>query len=149
MPEPRSPMASFAQSVHNIIDGPVTWFRETIVEPNQKKQAWYHQRFQRVPTIDQCYTDDAVCRLKPTSSSADCTLYEAPDHMKKCKPILEQYEKAAENWFINANGDLGGYANAKSAYMKQKHRLIWERRHGPVGSGMKSEEASASPAAEE
>ena len=21
--------------------------------------------------------------------------------------------------------------------MKQKHRMIWERRHGPVGSGMK------------
>lgn len=39
-----------------------------------------------------------------------------------------------------ADGDLGGYANARSAYMKQKHRLIWERRHGPVGSGMKTEE---------
>lgn len=23
------------------------------------------------------------------------------------------------------------------AFMKQKHRMIWERRHGPVGSGMK------------
>lgn len=21
--------------------------------------------------------------------------------------------------------------------MKQKHRMIWERRHGPVGTGMK------------
>jgi len=40
-----------------------------------------------------------------------------------------------------SDGDLGGYANAKTAYMKQKHRLIWERRHGPVGSGMKEEAA--------
>lgn len=93
-------------------------FTESIVEPNQKKQAWYHQRFQRVPTIDQCYTDDAVCRFEADQQFRrdrmveneivsilrqrfeDCTLYEAPDHIKKCKPILEQYEKAAENWFI-------------------------------------------------
>lgn len=35
------------------------------------------------------------------------------------------------------DGDLGGYGTAKTCYMKQKHRLIWERRHGPVGTGMK------------
>jgi NADH dehydrogenase (ubiquinone) 1 beta subcomplex subunit 10 len=43
--------------------------------------------------------------------------------------------------FFKKDGDLGGYANAKHCYMKQKHRLIWERRHGPVGSGMKSDQA--------
>lgn len=30
--------------------------------------------------------------------------------------------------------------------MKQKHRLVWERRHGPVGSGMKTEETTAAAA---
>lgn len=34
---------------------------EKVVEPNQKKYPWYHQQFRRVPTIDQCYTDDVVC----------------------------------------------------------------------------------------
>lgn len=38
------------------------------------------------------------------------------------------------------DGDLGAYYDAPTAYMKQKHRLIWERRHGPVGTGMKTEE---------
>lgn len=38
------------------------------------------------------------------------------------------------------DGDLGGYGDAKAAYMKQKHRLIWERRHGPVGGGMKQQD---------
>lgn len=33
--------------------------------------------------------------------------------------------------------------------MKQKHRLIWERRHGQVGSGMKTEEVSSSFTVEE
>lgn len=158
MPEARSPLGAFAQSVNNMFDGPVTWFRETIVEPNQQKYAWYHQKFRRVPTIDQCYTDDVVCRFEADQQFRrdrmvdnevvtilrqrfeDCVMYETPDHMEKCKPVLEQYEKAAENWFIKY-GDLGGYANAKSAYMKQKHRMIWERRHGPVGSNKKQDAA--------
>ncbi|KAM7352128.1 NADH dehydrogenase (ubiquinone) PDSW subunit [Cochliomyia hominivorax] len=160
MPEARSPLAAFADSLHNMLDGPVTWFRESIVEPNQKKYAWYHQKFRRVPTIDQCYTDDVVCRFEADQQFRrdrmvdneivtilrqrfeDCTMYEAPDHVEKCKNILEQYEKAAENWFIKY-GDLGGYTNAKAAYMKQKHRLIWERRHGPVGSNKKTDASSA------
>lgn len=66
-------------------------------------------------------------------------MYEAPDHAEKCKNVLKQYEEATANWFTKY-GDLGGYHNVKTAYMKQKHRMIWERRHGPVGSGMKSEE---------
>lgn len=37
-----------------------------------------------------------------------------------------------------SDGDLGVYGSVKDAYMKQKHRLIWERRHGKVGSGMKT-----------
>lgn len=27
MPEARSPLAAFADSLHNMLDGPVTWFR--------------------------------------------------------------------------------------------------------------------------
>lgn len=38
---------------------------------------------------------------------------------------------------FSLDGDLGAYTNAKAAYMKQKHRMIWERRHGPIGSGTK------------
>ena len=42
------------------------------------------------------------------------------------------------NDFIHfADGDIGTFDSALTAYMKQKHRLIWERRHGPVGSGMR------------
>lgn len=35
------------------------------------------------------------------------------------------------------DGDLGATGKARECYMKQKHRLLWERRHGKVGSGMK------------
>lgn len=35
------------------------------------------------------------------------------------------------------DGDLGAYADARKAYMKQKHRMIWERRHGPLSEHTK------------
>lgn len=30
----------------------------------------------------------------------DCVMYEQPDHERKCRALLDQYEKGAENWFI-------------------------------------------------
>lgn len=90
---------------------------ESVVEPNQQKYPWYHEKFRRVPSIDTCYTDDFVCifeandqfkRDKLVDSEIvnilrkrfeDCILYEAPDHLVKCKPLLDTYEKASENWF--------------------------------------------------
>uniref|UniRef100_A0A7R9JUD8 NADH dehydrogenase [ubiquinone] 1 beta subcomplex subunit 10 n=1 Tax=Timema genevievae TaxID=629358 RepID=A0A7R9JUD8_TIMGE len=131
-----------------------SFLTEKVVEPNQKTYNWYHQKFRRVPTIDECYTDDAVCymeaneqfkRDKSVDSEIlsilrqrfeDCVLYEAPDEKVKCKHLFDQYNDATESWFTKY-GDLGAYTNVKSAFMKQKHRMIWERRHGPVGSGMK------------
>ena len=42
-------------------------------------------------------------------------------------------------WYCFTDGDLGAGFNVRDAFMKQKHRLLWERRHGPVGSGMKKD----------
>lgn len=47
------------------------------------------------------------------------------------------------------DGDLGFYGTAVAAFMKQKHRLIWERRHGKIGSGRKDLEADSANAADE
>jgi len=40
---------------------------------------------------------------------------------------------------VPLDGDIGPMASTEQAYMKQKHRLLWERRHGPVGTGMKTD----------
>jgi len=153
-PTGRSPLQRFVDSLSNAVDSPIIWFREKIVVSNQKDYPWYHQKFRRVPTIDECYTDDPVCiqeaqlqfkRDKFVDNEVlsilrqrfeDCVLYESPDHKVKCQPLFHQYNEAAENWFIKY-GDLGAYGKVEDAYMKQKHRMIWERRHGPVGTGMK------------
>ena len=37
---------------------------ETVVEPNRADHVYYHQKFRRVPTFDECYTDDMVCRFE-------------------------------------------------------------------------------------
>ena len=48
--------------MNTIVTGPVRWFRETVVEPNQGPEyPYYHRRFRRVPTIDECYLHDYVC----------------------------------------------------------------------------------------
>ena len=42
---------------------PVYWFREKVVEPMRgEPQAWYHRKYPRVTGIEDCYTEDVVCR---------------------------------------------------------------------------------------
>ncbi|XP_008551749.1 NADH dehydrogenase [ubiquinone] 1 beta subcomplex subunit 10 [Microplitis demolitor] len=142
----------FADAVQNILETPVIWFREKIVEPNRKVYPWYHQKFRRVPTIDECYTDDYVCiyeanvqyqkdRMVDSEIVAilrnryeDCVLYN--QEIKACDNLYEILEEASADWCAK-HADLGPQPDAREAFMKQKHRMVWERRHGPVGSGMK------------
>ena len=48
------------------------------MEPNRKEYNWYHQQFRRVPTIDECYTDDVVC------------IYEADQQFKRDRLVDSQ-----------------------------------------------------------
>ena len=62
-------------------------------------------------------------------------LTEGSNHV--CKPLYDTYEKAAKNYFIKY-GEISRYSGrVEEALMKQKHRMMWERRHGPIGTGMK------------
>ncbi|EFN83152.1 NADH dehydrogenase [ubiquinone] 1 beta subcomplex subunit 10 [Harpegnathos saltator] len=146
----------FFNTVFNVIDTPAAYFREKIVLPNQKKYPWYHQKYRRVPNIDECYTHDIVCYTEANiqfkrdklvddeilyilrSRFEECAWYHGSDDMNLCDDIRKTYEDASTAWFMKY-GDMGVTLNVKDAYMKQKHRMIWERRHGPVGSGMKED----------
>lgn len=87
----------------------------------------------------------------------ECQTYYGKDKNKYCAKEINDYEDAATNFFIRCesvcqviafsvlsfdwfywdviipDGDLGAGGTVIDAYMKQKHRMIWERRHGPVG----------------
>uniref|UniRef100_A0A481SXL3 NADH dehydrogenase [ubiquinone] 1 beta subcomplex subunit 10 n=1 Tax=Liposcelis bostrychophila TaxID=185214 RepID=A0A481SXL3_LIPBO len=139
--------------VFNCIDAPVTWWREKVVEPNRKTYYWYHRRYPRVPTVDQCYTDDHACiyeadqqflRDKKVDMAIlrilrkryeNCLWYETNADRDRCKYMLDELEENVVNFFIKY-GELGWTQRSIGAYMKQKHKMVWERRFGPVGSGM-------------
>ncbi|XP_014240875.1 NADH dehydrogenase [ubiquinone] 1 beta subcomplex subunit 10-like [Cimex lectularius] len=59
-----SPFMRFCFGVVSMVEGPVVWFRKNIVEPNRKEYNWYHEKLRRVPTIDQCYDDDPLCKFE-------------------------------------------------------------------------------------
>ena len=47
----------------SVVFGPVYWLRKNVVEPMKgEAYPWYHRRFNRVPGIEDCYTEDVVCR---------------------------------------------------------------------------------------
>lgn len=143
-PPPRNGFEKLCNSVYNLWDAPVTWFREKVVEPNRAQYYWYHRKYPRVPEIDECSTNDIMCRYEANEQYKrdrdidtkilqllmrrrdDCMFYESPD-TDKCKPLAEAYTEAEVNWFIRY-GDLGPHTDVLNAFMKQKHRMVAERR---------------------
>ena len=56
-------MTLVCRALDTFVFGPVYWLREKVVEPLKgESYPWYHRRYPRVPSIDECYTDDLVCR---------------------------------------------------------------------------------------
>lgn len=75
------------------------------------------------------------CELTPNSTreaSENCPL--------NCSLSVVKVSKLLEMSVVGVDGDLGYFHNVQRAFMKQKHRMVWERRHGPVGSGMRTKE---------
>ncbi|CAJ0575433.1 unnamed protein product, partial [Mesorhabditis spiculigera] len=133
--------------VQRTFDRPASWFREKIVEPNNDggRLPYYHRKLTRVPEIDECGVNDKGCFfeaneqyrldklvdgyiLQTLRNRVDrCMVYNNPD-FKKCAPEMEENEL---NFFVKY-GELGSEADVRDVYMKQKHRLVWERRHPEI-----------------
>ena len=41
---------------------PVVFFRGILESTRAPEEPWYHRRYRRVPTIDECYFSDDACR---------------------------------------------------------------------------------------
>jgi len=131
-------------------DKPVTFFREKIVEPLNDRfhKKYYHRKLTRVPYIDECGVSDKACILEAQEQYRldklvdtyilqilrqrvdRCLTYNRP-YVKPCGPLTEEYEENELNWFIKY-GELGSTSDAIDVLMKQKHRMIWERRHPEI-----------------
>lgn len=116
--------------------------------------AYYHRIYKRVPTVDECKADDDLCIWEADqqykrdrqvdkyildimrSRKMECIQHWMPDHEFKCKKEFRDEMEAERNWEIK-HGDLGISFCALNAFYKQKHRMVFERRHGPIGHGKK------------
>ncbi|XP_054166518.1 NADH dehydrogenase [ubiquinone] 1 beta subcomplex subunit 10-like [Oppia nitens] len=150
----QSPAVKAFKVIAAVVDGPVEWIRHNVVEKYRgPKQYYYHKRFRRVPTVDQCYTDDQACiyeaneqykRDKKVDGQiinilryrfVNCTTYvrnvndfsHLRDNIPICVKEKKDYDDAQLNYYIKY-GDLGHFHTVVDAFMKQKHRLIFERR---------------------
>ncbi|KAK2152682.1 hypothetical protein LSH36_321g00011 [Paralvinella palmiformis] len=152
----KSTFEGFLDTYFNIFNKPIEIVRENIVGPlkNKNPPKYYHRRYKRIPSIDECSVGDEVCLYEANEQYKrdmkvesqiliilrhrllECEFYWSDDKKEKCKKQQDDYKTAETNWFVKY-GDLGAKANVLEAYMKQKHRMIWERRHGEVGTGMK------------
>ncbi|KRX26766.1 NADH dehydrogenase [ubiquinone] 1 beta subcomplex subunit 10 [Trichinella nelsoni] len=141
----------FKYYVWRMLDIPATWMKENVVDPLQKdrKMPYYHQRFNRVRTIDECAVDDRVCYEEAQmqyhldkmvdgyildilrNRMQRCREYYMNNAEYKCAKCIDDFEQAELNFYIKY-GDMGYYGDVLTAYTKQKHRMIWERRHPEI-----------------
>lgn len=159
---PLSAVARIGRFMADCVRSPAYWVRENIVEPNRgPKYYWYHRKFARALPIDECYMDDFACiyeaniefrRVLMVDRETLNILQRRRDfcwwwHQTKqgrqfpaeeCQDIIDTYKREEINFFIKY-GDMAYNSSVEQAYMKQKNRMIMERRiaekkaqgHGP------------------
>ena len=55
--------------LNNLFIKPVQWFHSILEKTRAPATPWYHRRYERVPTIDECYFHDYACRYVLTFKS--------------------------------------------------------------------------------
>ncbi|XP_065566527.1 NADH dehydrogenase [ubiquinone] 1 beta subcomplex subunit 10-like isoform X1 [Artemia franciscana] len=78
--------------------------------------------------------DQNICNILKNRFT-ECLRSEHPD-IGKCDKIKEDWQVAETNYF-SKYGEIGVRGTVIDAFMRKKHRMAWERRHGPIGTGMK------------
>ncbi|NWH75271.1 NDUBA dehydrogenase, partial [Piaya cayana] len=157
VPPTRTPVGERATSVPNpvdilqtvfnyVVDAPVTFVREWIERQQSKnKFYYYHQKFRRVPDLSECLEGDYLCFYEAEAQwrrdrmvdqeiveivrerLGACKQREGPNQFQNCAKemeLLAQVTKAYQDRY----GDLGVHGNARTCLMKQKHRMIEERK---------------------
>ena len=160
MPEPSPPehvygINKWSDIGHSTIDllylRPVRWFHRNIVERLRgPSYPYYHRVFGPVKTIDECEIQDQVCFYEAEMAFLRekridtmileilhdrlnrCVAYEGRiDALDKCKKEKDAFFESHANWY-QKYGEMGMPHSCIDAYMKQKHIMIWMRRHPEV-----------------
>ncbi|NXR11861.1 NDUBA dehydrogenase, partial [Semnornis frantzii] len=157
LPPTRTPESDRITSVPNpahliqtvfdyVVDAPITFVREWIERQQAKnKFYYYHQKFRRVPDLSECLEGDYLCYFEAEAQwrrdrlvdqeiveiirerLGACKHREGPNQFQNCAKeaeLLAQVTKAYQDRY----GDLGVHGNARTCLMKQKHRMMEERK---------------------
>ncbi|WAQ95708.1 NDUBA-like protein [Mya arenaria] len=114
--------------------------REKLVLPFRRAErpVYYHRKFARVPTVDQCRIDDEICKMEAGEQ------HKRDKMVDMCKVKILRKRLSECNWYWQENkfekcseqrddGEIGRTQDVYENYMKQKHRMIWLRRRHEAG----------------
>ncbi|XP_070811332.1 NADH dehydrogenase [ubiquinone] 1 beta subcomplex subunit 10 [Pituophis catenifer annectens] len=152
VPEPGPPVPSsgptlfFEKLFYYTVDRPVTLYREWMErQRSNNKIYYYHREFRRVPDITECLEDDYLCIYEAEMQwkrdlhvdqeivkiirerLGACNVREGVNAAENCAKDLQLFKDVAKA-YRDRYDDLGGFGSARRCLMKQKHRMIAERK---------------------